>query len=275
MWVLVESTTAGARGTAVAPPAGSELRGSVGLMPLADGSWVAIRSISGSAQEYAGREAASDARLMGILPNPAVPGGRLLRQWRDAVASFTEETFVDWYIPGPRTCLWCCKFIGRRQGGPLDHFRFWKATLGLAADDYSVNDYEAGMRAIYTMACWDGLDLPNIAGAEQILRKCQMYEYVYVMDRDPHHSGHSAGDGEEGEKKKTGKKGRGRGGGNHNLLSFGFIDESAVFTGLSRDHGESMICPLLLEHVAKEVERDASVLKQVRKAREEQRALRK
>eukprot|EP00959_Pyramimonas_sp_CCMP1952_P324904 6800635-Pyramimonas_sp.AAC.1 len=62
-------------------------------MPLADGSWVTIRSISGSAQEYAGREAASDARLMGILPNPAVPGGRLLRQWRDAVASFTEEAF--------------------------------------------------------------------------------------------------------------------------------------------------------------------------------------
>ncbi|CAK0826016.1 unnamed protein product [Prorocentrum cordatum] len=100
MWVLVESTTAGARGTAVAPPAGSVLRGSVGLMPLADGSWVTIRSISGSAQEYAGREAASDARLMGILPNPAVPGGRLLRQWRDAVASFTEEAFVDWHIPG-------------------------------------------------------------------------------------------------------------------------------------------------------------------------------
>ncbi|CAK0849158.1 unnamed protein product [Prorocentrum cordatum] len=157
MWVLVESTTAGARGTAVAPPAGSVLRGSVGLMPLADGSWVAIRSISGSAQEYAG----------------------LLRQWRDAVASFTEEAFVDWHIPGPRTCLRCCKFIDRRQGGPLDHFRFWKATLGLAADDYGVNDYEAGMRAIYTMACWGGLDLPNIAGAEQILRKCQMYEYVY------------------------------------------------------------------------------------------------
>eukprot|EP00959_Pyramimonas_sp_CCMP1952_P247136 5165698-Pyramimonas_sp.AAC.1 len=64
------------------------------------------------------------------------------------------------------------------------------------------------------MACWDGLDLPNIAGAEQILRKCQMYEYVYVMDRDPHHGGHGVGDGgEAGENKKTGKKGRGRGGG--------------------------------------------------------------
>ena len=35
-----------------------------------------------------------------------------------------------------------------------------------------------------------------------------------------------------------------------------------------------MICPALLTHVAAEVERDASVFKQVRKAREERRALR-
>ncbi|CAK0857324.1 unnamed protein product [Prorocentrum cordatum] len=139
-----------------------------------------------------GIEAAADARLSGIVSNPAALGGRLLLQWRDAVASVAEETFVDWYIPGPRTCLWCCRCIDRRQGGPLDHFRF---TLGLSSDDYGVNDYEASMRAIYTMACWDGLDLPNIAGAEQIPRKCQMYEHVYVVDRDPHHAGASAGDG--------------------------------------------------------------------------------
>ncbi|CAK0877157.1 unnamed protein product, partial [Prorocentrum cordatum] len=94
VWALVESTTAGKRGTAVTPPAGSDLRGAVGLMPQADGTRVAIRSISEPAQTYAGREAASDARLMSIVANPAVPGGRLLRQWRDAVASFTEESFV-------------------------------------------------------------------------------------------------------------------------------------------------------------------------------------
>ena len=63
VWVLVESTTAGKRGTVVNPPAGSELKGAVGLMPLADGSWVAIRSISGPAQEYAGGEAAASSLL--------------------------------------------------------------------------------------------------------------------------------------------------------------------------------------------------------------------
>ncbi|CAK0887025.1 unnamed protein product, partial [Prorocentrum cordatum] len=87
MWVLVESTTAGARGTAVAPPAGSVLRGSVGLMPL----------------EYAGREAASDARLMGILPNPAVPGGRLLRQWRDGGPAVVARHSLE--MSTSRACL--------------------------------------------------------------------------------------------------------------------------------------------------------------------------
>ena len=37
--------------------------------------------------------------------------------------------------------------------------------------------------------------------------------------------------------------------------------------------GEAMIAPSLLDYVAKEVERDASVMKQVRKAREERRLL--
>eukprot|EP00959_Pyramimonas_sp_CCMP1952_P322426 6747014-Pyramimonas_sp.AAC.1 len=80
------------------------------------------------------------------------------------------------------------------------------------------------------MACWGGLDLPNIAGAEQILRKCQMHGYVYVMDRDPHHGGASASDGGGvgGDKKKRGH-GCGRGAGRHGLLSFGFDDESAAF----------------------------------------------
>ena len=41
--------------------------------------------------------------------------------------------------------------------------------------------------------------------------------------------------------------------------------------GANRDYGEVMVAPVLLDHVAKEFERDAAVLKQVRKAREERR----
>ena len=47
------------------------------------------------------------------------------------------------------------------------------------------------------------------------------------------------------------------------------LDETAAFVGMSKDRGEIMVCPELVECVAKEVERDSAVLKQVRKAREE------
>ena len=46
------------------------------------------------------------------------------------------------------------------------------------------------------------------------------------------------------------------------------VDETAAFGGDHRHTVEAMVCPSLLDHVASEVERDANVMKQVRKARD-------
>lgn len=48
--------------------------------------------------------------------------------------------------------------------------------------------------------------------------------------------------------------------------------ESSIFTGSHTEFGEVMVAPDLLSDVAKEVEQEASVMKQVRKAREERAA---
>ena len=48
--------------------------------------------------------------------------------------------------------------------------------------------------------------------------------------------------------------------------------EASIFSGASKEFGDVMIAPELLDYVSKEVERDAAVMKQVRKAREEQAA---
>ena len=53
----------------------------------------------------------------------------------------------------------------------------------------------------------------------------------------------------------------------------GLVDEAHIFTGSHRDSGECMVAPELLDYVAKEVERDASIMKQIRKGREERTAL--
>ena len=46
--------------------------------------------------------------------------------------------------------------------------------------------------------------------------------------------------------------------------------ESEAFLGKTRLSGTLMICPALEEHVSKELEREATILKQARKPREEQ-----
>ena len=156
----------------------------------------------------------------------------------------------------------------------MDHFRFRKESMHLASDDYGVADYEAIMRMLEMLTCWDCVDVPNLAGLELTTRRAQMYEYLYVMEStDPGPTpGADPSDGDDKKKRKS--KGRGRGDGGKGLLRFGFVDEGAIFSGKSRDHGHTMVCPSLLEHVGKEIEREVTVLKQVRKAREERRAFR-
>ena len=189
-------------------------------------------------------------------------GGRRRRQWRDICVQFSPETFADWPVQGPRTTAWCCEFINRRGGGPLDHHRWWLGSMRLGADAWGVSEHEHGLRALDHYGCYDCLDLTHSAGVELMLRRVQMVEYAYMRDG----AASSAGQGEAGKKNKGGGKG-GRGA--------GFFDESSVFSGTHRDSGEFMVCPELLDYVSKEVERDASVMKQVRKAREEQRLLHK
>ena len=99
-----------------------------------------------------------------------------------------------------------------------------------------------------------------MAAMELAMRHAQLVEYVYVQE-------HTA--------KETTRGGGGRGKGTGRGGSPGLIDEASVFLGTHRETGEAMICPALLEFVSAEVERDASIMKQVRKARDERRLLNK
>ena len=102
------------------------------------------------------------------------------------------------------------------------------------------------MRMLDRAGCFDGLDACNVACLGDLLRQAQLIEYVYMQDNDA--------------------KGKGKG-----SKTAGVYDESSIFAGTRKEAGDSMVAPDLMEYVAKEVERDASILKQVRKAREERR----
>ena len=162
--------------------------------------------------------------------------------------------------------------MDRKRGGALEHFHQFVSQYRLSRDDFGVTHYESIMRMIDYLMTWDLLDLPNVVGVEVMIRQAQLYEYMYAMEYEARDAGAGSSAPAEGEPKAKAKgKPKSRGGGG--LLKFGFVDEAGVFTGTAREDGRMMVAPALLEHVAKQVERDAGILKHIRKAKEERRAL--
>jgi len=198
-------------------------------------------------EKFRGAEAFGDARLLGL---DVLSGVRDKLQWRDVAGKVSEVDFKDWPIPGPRTAKWCVDFINRRGGGAIDHHRFWVSSNQLYPDMWGVQEHEAALKIMDLAGTYDGFDIPNSAGLEHLMRRAQLIEFTY-SDRGPAPpTGNRSG--------KGGKKG-----------SSSAFDESNIFMGQHRTHGDVMICPELLDYVSKETEREASVMKQVRKAREE------
>jgi len=252
-WVLAESRgrvgEEAKRGDPVTLDGSEVLRGDRGLAPVGEGKWVLIANLgTKDPEEFRVEEAHLDARVLPVTRDTAK---KRHKPWRDVCASLTELASPDWSIPGPRTTYWCCMFINKRGGGPVDWDRFWRTVNRLSFESWGVAEHEALLKSIENMGCFDQLELCNLAGVEVLFRRAQLIEYFYF---------------EAGRRDEAGKKGAGKHGPS--------MEETSVFTGANRDFGECMVAPSLIDHVAKEVERDASIMKQLRKAREE-RALHK
>lgn len=164
-----------------------------------------------------------------------------------------RKKFDDWSLPGPRTAAWCTRFLNRRNGGPVDHHKWWVSNHGLRPDGWGVAEHEQLMKILDKLGRYDGLDLSNLAGAELAFRRLQLIEYYY-SERGP--GGGSKGGGKSDKKK------------DEDLYRM----EASVFTGAHKEFGDTMISPSLMEFVSKEIETEASIMKQIRKAREERAA---
>lgn len=266
VWVHIETTPHGRRGDQVLVTGDEVIRGDVGLKLMCD-DWIAIRRLNPEELDgFSGREGSGDARLLDLA---TIGKTRVTRPWRDVCDRLSPEEFEDWPVHGPRTVRWCCAFINRRGGGPGDHHRWWVASHRLSAEDWGAQLHETVLKQVETLGTYDGLDLVNLAGVEMMLRQAQLVEYAYAQDSAVGYSEVQAQTGGHDKGKKTGSgREKDEGGGRFTL-----VHEAAVFAGNHRDSGSYMICPDLLDYVGREIERDASVLKQVRKAREERRLL--
>lgn len=249
-WLFVETANGEDRGKEVSLDNTEVIYGNVGLKKVGD-SWVAIRHVAAAEVEaYPGREASSDARLLALSFQELKRDERL---WRDVAKDIKQEELSDWSVPGPRTSAWCTLFLNKRNGGPVDHHRWWVNAHGLSADAWGVAEHENLCKILDKLGRYDGLDLSNLAGVELLYRRCQLIEYFHS------------------EKGPGGGKGSGRGK-DKKADEGSYKAEAAIFTGMHREYGDSMIAPDLLEYVSKEIAKDASIMKEVRNAREERAA---
>ncbi|CAK0790921.1 unnamed protein product, partial [Prorocentrum cordatum] len=202
-WVYVETTTTARRGDPVTMDGTELVRGAIGLKQDAGGSWSAIRLITTSQASYRGAEALADARLQPVAL--LSDGSRQRVQFHESVDRLREEPFPDWPLDGPRTTLWCLRFLDRKRGGAIEHFHQFASYYRLSRDDFGVTHYESIMRMVDYLMTWDLLDLPNVVGVEVMLRQAQLYEYMYAMEYEARDSGVSAAVSAEGEPKAKAK----------------------------------------------------------------------
>ena len=253
-WVVAESSAKRTRGDDVTLDGTETLSGRRGLK-TEQGEEYFIYDLAGDdLNEFKGAEAFADARLLAVETDAR---GRKRRAWREVVSAMSQVAFTDWPVPGPRTMAWCAHYLDRRGGGPLDHHQWWKSVHGLRADSWGVVEHETALRSLEHAGCYDNVDVSNVAALEVVVRRVQLIEYAYAERRGV-------------------PKGKGKGKANEydsTADRAGLIEESAVFSGIHRENGEMMVAPELLEYVSKEIEKDASIMKQIRKARDERKAL--
>lgn len=191
-----------------------------------------------------------DARTLLILRKD----GKRQRDFKEGGSLMSKVSFDDWRVSGPRAAKWCLEFLAKKNG-PLSHHEWWKSVTKLSSPDYGVSEHEMIMRAVQDALEYDEVDLVNLTIGEHMLRRGQLIEYFH---REKARQEVSMSGGSASEKGRATIE----------------VEEQDAFLGTSGLSGALMISPDLVQHVSRELERQAAIDKQARKAREE-RALRR
>ena len=128
----------------------------------------------------------------------------------------------------------------------MSHHEWWKSNAGLSTTDHGVQEHETAMKASNDGLRYDQVDASNLSFMEHLLRRAQLIEHYHK---------------EKVRAKQEGADGKAKG-------QIG-LEEQELFMGARGAAGYVMIAPALIEHVSRELERQASIDKQARKAREE------
>ena len=167
--------------------------------------------------------------------------GKRHRDFRSGVLEMTQDLFDDYPIKGPRCLLWGLKFMLEHGNSPTGWHAKWKSDLKLQITDPGVETHDTLCRLFQYGTCYDQLNLGNCVIAETMMR-----ELMFVEEKH---------------------KDRATGGGNG-----GSVSEKALFTG-HEQRVNLCIMPDLVAYIGDEMRKEALIMKERRKAREERELL--
>eukprot|EP00435_Cladocopium_sp_Y103_P047592 s239_g14.t1 len=180
-----------------------------------------------------------DARTLGISRDQ---DGLRFKEFRVAVQEAKPTEFSDWPVAGPRTVKYVINQMLDHGGSAMGHHQAWRTACKLQPTDGPAVEHEAWSKVLQTLMTYDQVDVTNLAGAEMIVRALQRIE----------------------EKHKF------------KLSSVDDAGEGALFMGSqSGARTGSIVCPKLTEWIGSEMQKEAMVAKERRKAREERALSRK
>lgn len=81
-----------------------------------------------------------------VLPIVRLPGGRRHRSFREGVAVLTESEWSGWPLSGPRTLLWCLRFICDHDEHPTARHVKWRSVASITEKDDGADTHETAMR---------------------------------------------------------------------------------------------------------------------------------
>ena len=166
----------------------------------------------------------------------------------------------DWPIEGPRSALWCIRFLDDSGRGGLEPYhKWWRTTCKLSLADWGVANHMQMMRFLSLAGVYDHLGLSNLAVIEAIAMRAELIEYQYR------------------ERAREGLQAAGLGTGASSSLTGAAVlggEEADLFDGVGKIAGGAMVAPMIVDFVAHELEKKATIHKQAWKAREDNAVLR-
>ena len=226
-------------GVGLGAPAGGPPIGGAGGAPGGVGLVAAALAGAGAAAVGAAAPAAAvDARTLPVLYDMR---GLRFRSFNSAMEQVSQDPWPDWPVKGPRTVLWCLQFMAANGGSPTAWHSKWQAEQKLDAAHPNVISHDTCARALESMCCYDQVNPANLAAAELIARHLQLCE--------------------EREKDRKQKEQKGK--------TDDLTLDSHLFLGGGSSNSRLCICPELNEFISKELQAEAAVMKERRKAREE------